>query len=135
MGSIRFYKPDDSSKTGGAWMKVTVKFYTHLRDLVGNKSVIELDLEEGATISHLLEELLQDSLIRSVLLEENQEIKSEITILKNGREIKFLEGMETVLESGDEIAVFPAVAGGQIESLKLDLSHRFSLYKIKNRTV
>ena len=94
-----------------------------------------MDLEEGATISHLLEELLQDSLIRSVLLEENQEIKSEITILKNGREIKFLEGMETVLESGDEIAVFPAVAGGQIESLKLDLSHRFSLYKIKNRTV
>ena len=93
-------------------MKVTVKFYAHLRDLVGKKRVIELDLEEGATISQLLDELLQDSLIKSALLDENQKIKPEITILKNGREIKFLSGMETALDSGDEIAVFPAVVGG-----------------------
>ena len=93
-------------------MKVTVKFYAHLRDLVGKKRVVEVEFEEGATISQLIDELLQDSLIRNALLDEKQEIKSEITILKNGREIKFLAGMDTVLDSGDEIAVFPAVVGG-----------------------
>ncbi|MHA2242834.1 MAG: MoaD/ThiS family protein [Candidatus Thorarchaeota archaeon] len=46
------------------------------------------------------------------MLDENQEIKSDITILKNGREIRFLAGLETDLDSGDEISIFPIVAGG-----------------------
>jgi molybdopterin synthase sulfur carrier subunit len=97
---------------GGAWMKVSVKFYAHLRDQIGKKKITELYLEEGATISDLLRELILDPQIKEALLDENQKIKPEITILKNGREIKFLAGMETGLESGDEISVFPAVVGG-----------------------
>ncbi len=93
-------------------MKVRVRFYAHMRDLVGKKGTMELDLEEGATISELLRELLLDSQIRETLLDKNEEIKSDITILKNGREIRFLSGMETRLDSGDEISVFPVVAGG-----------------------
>ena len=58
-------------------MKVTVKFYAHLRDLVGKKTIVEVDLEEGATISQLLEELFLDSQIKEALLDKNQEIKSE----------------------------------------------------------
>ena len=46
------------------------------------------------------------------IYDENQELKPEITLLKNGREIKFLDGMDTVLDSGDVISVFPIVAGG-----------------------
>ncbi|UCE10499.1 MAG: MoaD family protein [Candidatus Thorarchaeota archaeon] len=93
-------------------MKVTVKFFAHLRDLVGKKSTIEVDLEEGATVSRLMAELCMDEQVRATLLDENRELKSDITILKNGREIRFLEGMDTKLESGDEISVFPVVAGG-----------------------
>jgi MoaD family protein len=93
-------------------MKVRVRFYAHLRDLVDKKSIVELDVEEGATISMLLDELLQDLQIKEALLDKNQELKSEITILKNGREIKFLAGMDTELGQGDEIAFFPRVAGG-----------------------
>ena len=73
-------------------MKVSVKFYAHLGNLVDRKSKIEFDLKDGATISHLLDELFLDS--------------------KNGREIKFLNGMNTLLESDDEISIFPLVAGG-----------------------
>jgi len=93
-------------------LKVTVKFYAHLRELVGQKATVELDVEQGATISDLLDELFLDSRIKKVLLDENQEIKSDITILKNGREIGFLAGIETRLDPGDEISVFPIVAGG-----------------------
>jgi len=93
-------------------MKVSVKFYAHLGDLVNKKSKIEFDLMDGATISHLLDELLLDSKIKNHLLDSNGELKSDITLLKNGREIKFLNGMETALESGDEISIFPMVAGG-----------------------
>lgn len=93
-------------------MKVTVKFYAHLRDLTGKKNPIELHLKDDANISQLLDELLLDSKIKAIILDDDQEIKSEITLLKNGREIRFLEGLKTKLDEGDEISIFPMVAGG-----------------------
>lgn len=93
-------------------MKVSVKFYAHLGDLVGRKSKFDVDLKEGATISYLLDELILDSKIKTHLLDDRGNLNSNITILKNGREIKFLNGLETLLESGDEISIFPVVAGG-----------------------
>ncbi len=93
-------------------MKVSVKFFAQLRDLTGKKTAIEFDLDEGATISLLLEELYLDSKIKKHMIDENHQINSDITILLNGREIKFLEGMDTILNSGDEISIFPLVVGG-----------------------
>ncbi|MDF1540848.1 MAG: MoaD/ThiS family protein, partial [Candidatus Thorarchaeota archaeon] len=79
-------------------MKVTVKFYAYLRDQVGGKEKVELDLQDGATITQLLDELFLDPQIKEAILDDNQEIKSDITLLKNGREIKFLAGMDTKLD-------------------------------------
>ena len=93
-------------------MKVIVKFYATLRDLTGKKEPIEVQLEEGATISQLLDELYLDSGIKEAMMAEDQKVKPNITILKNGREIRFLDGNETELNSGDEISIFPLVAGG-----------------------
>ncbi|RDE15895.1 MAG: molybdopterin synthase sulfur carrier subunit [Candidatus Thorarchaeota archaeon] len=94
-------------------MKVKVKFFAHLSELTGKKPVFEVDVEEGATVSMLLDSLLVDRRIRDALLDENQEIRSNITVLKNGREIKLLAGMETKLSHGDELAVFPMLVGGR----------------------
>ena len=93
-------------------MKVLVKFYAHLGDLVDRKSKIEFEMKDGATISHLLDELLLDSKIKMHLIDKTGKLKSDITFLKNGREIKFLNGIDTSLESDDEISIFPLVAGG-----------------------
>lgn len=93
-------------------MNVSVKFFAQLRDLTGKKTKIEFELDKGATISHLLEELYLDSKIKKHMLDENHQINSDITILRNGREIEFLEGMDTILNSGDEISIFPLVVGG-----------------------
>lgn len=93
-------------------MKVTVKFYAYLPDKIGGYSVIELYLENSAKVSHVLSKLCENVKIREVLLGENQELKDDITLLKNGREIKFLDGLNTSLDEGDVIAVFPLVAGG-----------------------
>ncbi|MGY5878710.1 MAG: ubiquitin-like small modifier protein 1 [Candidatus Thorarchaeota archaeon] len=93
-------------------MNVSVTFYAHLRDLVDKKSKMGFDLKDGATVSNLVDELILDSKIKQHLLDESGAVKSDITLLKNGREIKFLNGMETLLESGDEIQIFPMVAGG-----------------------
>jgi molybdopterin converting factor small subunit len=63
-------------------MKVTVKFYSYLRTLIDQRTLLELNLDDGATISMLIDELLQDSKIKKILLDENQSLKPDITILK-----------------------------------------------------
>jgi molybdopterin synthase sulfur carrier subunit len=93
-------------------MKVSVKFFAHLRDLTGKKTKVELELDEGATVAHLMDELYLDPNIKKHLLDERNQLNSDITILRNGREIKFLKGMDTILNSGDEISIFPLVVGG-----------------------
>ena len=93
-------------------MKVIVRFYATLRDLTSKKAPIDVELDEGATVSNLLDVLFLDSAIRPALADENQNIRPDISILRNGREIRFLDGVDTELESGDEISFFPIVAGG-----------------------
>jgi molybdopterin synthase sulfur carrier subunit len=93
-------------------MIVTVKFFATLRDITGKKDPIEVELEDGATITQLLDKLYLNSAIKKAMVAEDKKVKSDITILRNGREIKFLDGPETELSSGDEISIFPLVAGG-----------------------
>ncbi|MFW9920428.1 MAG: ubiquitin-like small modifier protein 1 [Candidatus Thorarchaeota archaeon] len=93
-------------------MKIAVKFYAHLRNLIGGHSVLELDVDEPTKVSQVLSKICENSKIRQALMNENEEVKADITLLKNGREIKFLDGLETTLEEGDILAIFPLVAGG-----------------------
>ena len=92
-------------------MKLTVRFYGHLRSLLEDKWELELELSESSNVSQLLSELKKDDQIRNVLFDDG-EMKSDLTIMKNGREIKYLDGRDTQLIQGDEISIFPLVAGG-----------------------
>ena len=93
-------------------MRITVKFYSYLRDQIGGHSVLELEMNEPTKVSHVLEKICENIKIREAIMSHDHEIKSDITLLKNGREIKYLNGLETAVEEGDVIAVFPLVAGG-----------------------
>ncbi|TFG04028.1 MAG: MoaD/ThiS family protein [Promethearchaeota archaeon] len=92
-------------------MKVSVKFFAYLSDYIDD-NVLELELVEGANISNLLDFLCKSYGIQDILFDNHEKLKSWVSILKNGREIHFLEGLKTKLKNGDEIAIFPPVAGG-----------------------
>lgn len=93
-------------------MKVFVKFYAHLRDLVNQREKLEIELDSSTTITQLLDKLIQDQKIRQHIFDDEKQVKSDITLLVNGREIKFLDGVNTILKQGDEVSIFPVVAGG-----------------------
>lgn len=93
-------------------MRITVKFYAYFREQIGGQSVIELILDDSSKVFHVVEKICENLKIRKALLNENQQIRDDITLLKNGREIKFLDGLDTSLEEGDVISIFPLVAGG-----------------------
>lgn len=92
-------------------VKVTVKVFAMLRDLMEREQ--EIDLEEGATISRLLEFLIgRYPALYGELFDAPGVFKRHVNVLKNGRNISFLKDMETVIEDGDTVAIFPPVAGG-----------------------
>ncbi|WP_136600783.1 ubiquitin-like small modifier protein 1 [Salinigranum halophilum] len=92
-------------------MHVTLKFFATFREIVGSKT-IDREFEDGVTVGEVLSALESeyDDLVGELLVDGD--LKPQINVLKNGREVLHMEGIETRLEAGDTLSVFPPVAGG-----------------------
>lgn len=64
------------------------------------------------SIRSLLEKLCVSSEHRQRIFDTEGNVRNDITILKNGRNIVFLEGLDTGLNGGDKVTIFPPVCGG-----------------------
>ncbi|MFX0206922.1 MAG: ubiquitin-like small modifier protein 1 [Candidatus Hodarchaeota archaeon] len=94
-------------------LKITVKFFATLRKTVKDKEIM-LEVEEGTTILHLLEIIVNIyPSLHDQIFNVKTELREWIKILINGRNIIFLNGLKTELNYGDEVALFPPVAGGR----------------------
>jgi molybdopterin synthase sulfur carrier subunit len=91
-------------------MKVKVKAFANFREILGRER--EVELEEGARVKDLLEDLSLERGFREATFEETGELRDYVMLMKNMKSIEALDGLETELEEGDEIAIFPPVAGG-----------------------
>lgn len=94
-----------------------IKFYATLRQHVGVKEV-EIPLEEGATVRHLVDEIVtQYPQLRAELLDEQGNLFGHVHLFVNGRDTSFLEnGLDTALSSEDRLSLFPAVGGGRADN-------------------
>ena len=95
---------------------ITVKVRTILaiKKILG-KGEIELSVPEKSTLQELVTTLVNRSgdELASLLLEpETRNVLPHIRLMVNGRDIAFLDGMETALQSGDEVLILPPVSGG-----------------------
>lgn len=93
-------------------MKIVVRFYAFLIDQFDNTAVHYFDLPIDSTISDLLKIIIEKFDKREIFYGQDDVLKEDIFILKNGRAIKFLEGLDTKLERDDEISILPPIAGG-----------------------
>jgi molybdopterin synthase sulfur carrier subunit len=50
--------------------------------------------------------------IKSRLCDESGELRRFVNIYVNEEDIRFLKGKDTVLKTGDEVSIVPAIAGG-----------------------
>ncbi len=81
-------------------MKVTVLFFSVLRDLAGTDR-IEVELSRGAVLGNLVSELEAD-------LPGLAEWKGRLLLAVNGA----YAGRDALLAEGDEVALMPPVQGG-----------------------
>lgn len=90
-------------------MEVELRFFANFREAVGQKTVM-WTVDDGATVGavlHALEDEYPD-----LGLFENGELREFLSVMKNGREVTHLDGLDTPLADGDRLSVFPPVAGG-----------------------
>ncbi len=91
-------------------MSVTVRIPTPLRKLTENQSEIEID---GKSIESIISNMdARYPGIRDRLCDESGTVKRFINIYINEEDIRFLEGIDTEVQTGDRISIVPAIAGG-----------------------
>ena len=89
------------------------KLFADLAEHAGGKHV-EVDVAPGATVSDALDALLADhEELESRVLTEDGDLREHINVLRNGSNVNANgDGLDTTLDGGDELALFPPVSGG-----------------------
>ncbi len=91
-------------------MAVTVYIPTPFRRATNNRDRVDL---AAASVAGLLDELERtyDGL-RGLVRNETGAVHRHVNIYVNSEAIEALQGLDTPLRDGDEVAIIPALAGG-----------------------
>ena len=89
---------------------VTVKIPTQLRSVTGGEA--ETAVEDAATVGEVLDGLYDryDGLRERIAVDGD--LRRFVNVYVQGEDIRFLDGLDTPVEDGDEVTILPAVAGG-----------------------
>ncbi|MGB9185961.1 MAG: ubiquitin-like small modifier protein 1 [Solirubrobacteraceae bacterium] len=90
-------------------MAVKVKIPTQLREATGGESQASV---EGSTVGEVLDALYaRFGELRSRIAEDGG-LRRFVNVYVDGEDIRFMDGLDTQVQDGDEITILPAVAGG-----------------------
>lgn len=88
-----------------------MKIPTQLRTLTGGQA--ELSVDGASDLRELLGKIKTEHPdLTERLLDENGEIRRFVNIYVGEEDVRFLDGLNTNLESGALVSILPAVAGG-----------------------
>jgi len=92
---------------------VEIKVYATLRDVVGGTTV-QLQTGPEVTVDEILQQLFSKyPELQQKLLNGQGDMHSAFHILINGRDARYINGLETVVAGTDEVRIFPPVGGGR----------------------
>ena len=92
-------------------MAITVRVPTPLQRLTGGEAEVQA---EGTTISEVVDNVEGNHPgIRERICEPDGELRKFVNIFVNEQDIRFLNGLATPVNDGDEVSIIPAIAGGR----------------------
>ncbi|MEF8779368.1 MAG: ubiquitin-like small modifier protein 1 [Haloferacaceae archaeon] len=88
------------------------KLFADLAEVAGADTV-DVEVGDDGTVEDALASLLErHPPLEDRILDDGGELREHINVLRNGESIRTEDGLETAVESGDELALFPPVSGG-----------------------
>ena len=96
-------------------MPVKVRGYLTYKPIIGEQSI---NVREGETLTlvgllTLLAVQSNQDFMQLIFEPEAQLLSDQVAVLINGRSYTNLpDGLETILKDGDEVSIFPPIAGG-----------------------
>jgi sulfur-carrier protein len=91
-------------------IQVPVRIPAPLRRLTRNQEIVRID---GATIRDVINNLEQSYPgLKERICDERNNIRRFVNVFVNDEDIRFLQDAETAVKPGDEVSIFPAIAGG-----------------------
>lgn len=96
--------------------QVKIKSMFDFIDIFGHHEV-PIDVQKDTSIKEFIEMLLRkygDKLKEKIIDPKTGEVYEHLEILKNGRNIRFLQGHNTTLDEGDDVTIFVPIGGGSV---------------------
>jgi sulfur-carrier protein len=90
-------------------MPVTVRIPTPLRTLTAGNDEVNA---EGKNVREIIDDLERRHPGLKDRLTDAKGIRRHVNVYVNDEDVRFLDGLETVLKAGDSISIVPAIAGG-----------------------
>ncbi len=92
-------------------MMITIKAFARFREILGSETTVEV--AEGTTLAALLGEICRKNPnMRSSLYDDDGTLRRYIILMQNKKRVNHSEIESIILNDGDEIALYPPVAGG-----------------------
>jgi MoaD family protein len=92
-------------------MPVKVYIPTPFRRATGNQDRLEREARDVQQLLDVLEKEFEG--LRGLVRNDQGEVHDHINIYVNSEAIEALQGLATPLKDGDEVAIIPALAGGE----------------------
>jgi len=89
---------------------IKVRIPTPLRPLTKNQGEVDITAGSIADMVNILEASYPG--IKARLCDDSGELRRFVNIYVNEEDIRFLNGKDTELKTGDEVSIVPAIAGG-----------------------
>ena len=97
-------------------MSIKVRIPTPLQKLTNNQAEVQCD---ATNVNELLASLeTQYPGIKERICDAEGKLRRFVNVYVNEEDIRFLQGQDTALKSGDDISIIPAIAGGAAVSRK-----------------
>ncbi len=90
-------------------MSVKVRIPTQLRTLTGGSSEVTAD---GGTVGDIIGDLERRFPGIAERLVSAGELRRFVNLYVDGEDVRFLQGLDTSVNAGADVAIIPAVAGG-----------------------
>ena len=92
-------------------MNVELRLFANFREAVGQKT-IHREFPDDATVETVLRDLEGEFPGLAGAFIQDGEIRPQVNVLKNGREVTHIDGLATTVGDEDKLSIFPPVAGG-----------------------